>query len=479
MSAPAQPPRRRRGDAVAAITAVMATLLAAALVGRAPDAPPARTGVGDSVQVEHARLGCPQSPGGESPRRTVLAVSPQQDQEPTGNDRLVLTAAADRSSRLTGTDTVGTVVRQTDRAGAPVLVSASGALAVGTSAAQFVSAETGQRSGLEALGCPEARAQWWFTGIDTGPDATSRLVLANPTPAATVVTVRFFGPRGVVEVAAAQGIPVGGGTSRVIDLAGYAPELDVAAVHVQATRGRIAAALHVERRAGLDAAGAEWIAPAADPSREPVVVPLPGGAGHRTLVVTNPSAGEALVSARVVDEEGAFVPSGLDGVRVGPGRTLSVDLDPAVDRSAAAVALSSNVPVLAATGLDMRQPVDFVTVPTAAHLDGLATVPVLSAADSSLALVTLRAGGGRVLIRWFDGGGDELGRERLAVPGARTTTWPIPGRGRAEVAYLTVQPEADLPVYVTAASRSRAGIAALPLEVRRQYVDVPGLVARP
>ena len=300
---------RRRSDIVMAVAAVTTTLLAGALVGRAPDAPPPRTGVGESVQVGRATLGCPQSPGSGSLRRSVLAVSPQQDQDPTADDRLVLTELAAGRPRLSGTDTVGAVVQQTDGADNAVLVSATGALAVGTSAAQFVAADTSQRNSLEALSCPEARGQWWFAGVDTGPDATSRLVLANPTPAAAVVTVRFFGTRGELDVAAAQGIPVGGGTSRVIDLAGLAPELDVATVHVQATRGRIAAALHVERRAGLDAAGAEWLSPAAGPSVAPVVVPLPGVVGQRRLIVTNPSPGEALVSARVIDEEGAFVPS--------------------------------------------------------------------------------------------------------------------------------------------------------------------------
>lgn len=435
------------------------------------------TAKSESVELTAQTLGCPESPAGPRQSGTVVAVAPA-GQGPDDDGSLRLTEVEDDAAReLASSNQPGRTARaHVEGALRALMVDARGSLAPGVSAAAYIEASTAQRSGLEGVRCEPARDSSWFPGIDTTAEARSELVLVNPTPAVAVVSLRFHGPDGEVTAPGATGIPVGAGTSQVIDLAGFAPGLESAAVHVQVTRGLVTPSLHVQRFSATASSGTDWIPAAAEPATEMVVGPTASGPAGRSLVIANPGAGEALVQGRVLDEDGAFDPKQLKDVRVPPGATVEVDLTQVVESSPATVRLTANVPVSAGlvTQSTGRAPTDLAYSSTSDGLVGPATVPVQGADDLTVVLASLRSSGSRVQVGWFDASGTELGKDAVRVAGSQVTTWELP-RSAGQTAYVVVTPlgQTNGGLHGVVEVRNGAGFTTLPLAAQ------PGTLTRP
>jgi hypothetical protein len=263
----------------------------------------------------------------------------------------------------------------------------------------------------------------------------------------------------------------------VIDLAGYVPGLDVASLQVEATRGLIVAAVQVQHFTATSAVGSDWIPPAHDAARSVMVEPTASGAATRTLIVTNPGGREALVQGRVLDEDGAFNPEELADLRIEPGATVSVPISEIAQRSAVAVRLTSNVPLVAGglieTGERARPDVAFSAA--SSPLTGGAAMAVPAGADVSVLLATPRAGGGRVRVTWHSRAGDELGQEVVSLARAGVAVWKLHSRQVGRTAYVVVRERGDSSVHAVLAASSEAGLTTLPLRAGPRTMTRPAL----
>ena len=469
-----------RLDLTVAGVAVIASVGASLALGQDSADLARPTGKSESVEQTAQTLGCPESPAGPRQSGSVVAVAPAT--QGPGEGSLLLTEVEDDTGReLASSDKPGVTARvRVDQALRAVMVDARGSLAPDVSAAAYVETSTAQRSGLEGVRCEPARDSWWFPGVDTTAEARSELVLVNPTAAVAVVSLDFHGPDGEVTASGASGIPVGPRTSQVIDLAGYAPGLESATVRVDVTRGLVTPAVHVQRFSATASAGTDWIPSAAEPATETVVGPTAPGPAERSLVITNPGAGEALVQGKVLDEDGAFDPQQLKDVRVPPGATVEIDLTRVVEDSAATVRLSANVPVVAGlrTQSAGRGSTDLAYSSTSAGLVGPAAVPVQGADDVTVVLASLRSAGSRVEVGWFDGSGAELGTEAVRVQGSQVTTWEPP-RGAGRTAYVVVTPLGQSKggeLHGVIEVRSDAGFTTLPFATEPATLIRPALL---
>jgi hypothetical protein len=393
-----------------------------------------------------------------------------------------LTEVEDDARDLASSDQLGVPARvNRDNALPAIAVEARGSFAPGVGAVTYIESAAPERSGLEGLRCEPARDDWWFPGIDTTAEARSELVLVNPTPAVAVVSLHFHGPDGPVRGSGAQGIPVGPHTSQVIDLAGYAPGLESAAVRVEVTRGLVTPAVHVDRFSVSGSLGSDWIPSATQPATEVVVDPTPTGSAERSLVITNPGSGEALVQGRVLDEDGSFDPQPLQDIRVAPGSSVEIDLTRVLTkaRSAAGVRMTSNVPVVAGlqtqTSGGGQSDIAFSST-SPGLIDGVA-VPTPRSADLTLVLASVREGGTRVEVGWYDDTGGELGSQTIRVAGSRITAWePPPRTGRA--AYVVVTPPGgrESGLHGVLEVQTDAGVTTLPLSEERVTITRPALL---
>jgi Family of unknown function (DUF5719) len=428
------------------------------------------------VPVTSVRLGCPQLPSRAD--TMLLAAAPSSA---TGRPRGALRAqpmsgragaphVAERARRgllrqsLAGSD------------GTALVVSASGGLAPGTVAALVATATGRQLTGLSTGWCAAPAQSWWFSGVDTSVGSTSRLILTNPSSAPAVINLAVYGRRGVVDAQGTQGIAVPGRSQRSIDLAGFAPGVDALTLHIAAVRGSVSAAVRTVQQSGRAPVGSDWVAPAAPPTTSLVVGPAVASKGRQRLVITNPGLREALAAISVYDPTGAFTPTGLTEIRVAPGSVVATDVTDVLAGQAAAVSVTSNVPVSAALTTSERRPSpDFATVGTTQILTAPAAVPLVPSTRAELLLTTASRTGSRVRVDIVRPGGKRVRSVRLDVSGRTTTAWTPKRRGPG--GYLVVRPQQGSAVQAIAWFRNRHGVAALPVVPGQWLLRLP--VVRP
>jgi hypothetical protein len=229
-----------------------------------------------------------------------------------------------------------------------LVVSATGDLAAGLEVEQVTRGERGLNRGLAGLRCEAPKPDVWFEGGSTMLGNETTLVLANVDDTPTTVNLSIFTARHDLEPAQAQGIVVQPHTREQIPLDTLAPDEDLLALHVQSTRGRIAAGLRHALKTVRATEGVDWVPQTQPPAKQVVVPGFASGRGLRALYVTNPGADDTTVRITVTTEDSQFVPKGADAVDVPHGRTVSVRLDDVtLDSAVAATVTSEGAPIVA------------------------------------------------------------------------------------------------------------------------------------
>jgi hypothetical protein len=445
--------------------AVIVSAAAVAVAGRAADPLDVPDRAASEVATTKAALACPESSQGRTTKTSLFAVSPATDANasPAPSSVSASTLDADAAEALGEVDQPGKVLESplADDAAPAAVVTADGPLSAGVAAAQW-STETGKsHSGAAASWCLAGADDWWFNGISTQVGATSRVVLTNSTPAIAVADLTFYGPDGVVEAVGERGIALAPSSRRSIALSGFAPGLDAVTVNVHATTGRVTAAVHTTLTTGVTPGGTEWIPPSSAPAEEVLVDAGLPDADAQTLQITNPGEREALVKVQVVDASGAFTPSGLDDLRVAPGTVVTKDLTDVTDEDAAAIVLSSTVPLTGAVVSTATRPNDLAVSVASPVLAEPAVVPVIPGADLAVAFASSIRTGGQVDIEGFDRDGTSVSQEMLNLKGLTTKTWKPPGKIKA--AYFVITVVVDGSTHAVAQYSGESGITALPV----------------
>lgn len=350
-----------------------------------------------------------------------------------------------------------------DEGGAALSVSASGGAAVGR-ATFAVDRATGAASLQE---CLTPRSRWWFTGAAATLDHTSTLVLANPDPGPSVVDVEVYGPDGPVDVVGTRGITVAPGEVRSIDLVEIAPQTEEAAVRVEASRGRVAAAVadSFATRPAADP-GRAWLPAQSGPSRVLRLGPLPARADRRTLVVANPTDREALADVEVAGESGSFVPTDVPQLRVPPGSVVTADLGAVVSREAASVVLRSTVRLTGTVRSSRGRDVAYAAA--APVLGGPSAAPLPDGFRATLHLTGTGEGAAARAVT-YSADGEEVDAVRLEAAAGTTVSWTPDGG-----AYLVLTPgEGRMSGAVTLdgdAGLAQVPLRPLPVTLRRPVV---------
>ncbi len=464
MTTPAKGGRRiapsRRPGLDSGVLAALAVLVAAALVvalSRSPepqdvDRPSAGT------FVNRTQLACPDAtdvPGATSRAKVQVGLAPVDELGDEGT--------------LTVNEKVASVRRgavvQVPGSPAPLL-DASGDVAAGL----FGYRSDVQGSDTAVAACAAPRADWWFVGAGASFDHESAVTVTNVDPGPAVVDVRVLGEDGEIESLDTRGITVAPGETTQIFLGDAAPGNDELAVNVQASRGRVVAAVadRLAPRAGVPM-GLEWLTGSDQPRRLIRLAGLPAEAKGRTLLVANPSELEALVDLQVSGEGGTFVPSGFQTVNVAPGTVQVVDVsDLFAKNEATAVRLTSQVPVVATVRSTRGADVSYAAV--AEPLTGPAAAPVLTGSRTTVQL-TAGAGGATVNVAGYGRNGRRLATDELTVTPAATATW-TPGR---RAVYVVVTP-VEGNVHGAATYAGPTGIATTPLVTLPVRLALPGVV---
>lgn len=452
--------RRRRLPAAAGVLTGLVLVLAAVLVVAAapvgPDTDPvARAG---TVRVDRLITAC--LPDERAQQQPVALAVPLPG---LGEGGSVTARAADRPEAAEDLRTDRGRLQPLDLPAATAVVEAQGETATGRAAFGV----TRRAGGLAVQECLAPRAAWWFTGGGAGLDHRSQLVLANVDPGPAVLDVSVLGPDGVVDSVGTRGLTLGAGETLRLDLVDVAPQAEELAVHVEASQGRVVAALSDEFAADPGSApGREWVPAQDDAARVLRLSPLPSRASTRTLVVGNPSDREALVTVEVAGEGGSFAPTDGAELRVPAGTVVAADISAGVGRDASAVVLRSRVPVTATVRSVRAGDSSYAAVVAPLHGPGVAVLP-----DRTGAAVHVTAGdtGGSAEVDGYAADGSPAGGTTLDVDPGATVRW-VPPRGAD---YVVVTPTAGRifgGVSLTRPGLAQVPLRTLPVDVRRPVV---------
>jgi hypothetical protein len=440
---------------------VVAAVLALVLV-RTPAAVHTAGPAGGAL-VDHTTLVCPET--GPVARGGGIDVGsapvPRLDGEgrvrvgPPGDDGRTMALAR------------GALVRAGAAAGTTAL-NATGASAAGLFG--YRAAQDGRATAVAP--CLAPRASWWFTGAGAGLDHGSELRLTNVDPGPAVVDIHVLGPDGEVETVGTRGVTLAPGETRSTPLTEIAPQNDELVVHVEASRGRVAAAVldsYAARAAGP--IGSAWLGGTVEPARRLRLAGVAEEGSTRTLVLGNPSESEALVELEVSGLRGTFVPTGFETLTVPPRSVRVVDAEQFLaGAEAGSLELTAQVPIVAAVRTFVGGDTSYAS--PVRPLDEPAVAPVLERSRTTLQL-TAGVGGATVRVAGYSASGEVVDEQRVRVDPAATTTWRAP----RDAAYLMVTPTRGN--VLGAATYSGAGgadtvlLQPLPVHLERPVV-VPG-----
>lgn len=222
-----------------------------------------------------------------------------------------------------------------------------GSLAPGLIADQWGRDPEGRGRGMASTACAPAASQFWFVGGGAIAGRRTRVVLVNPDDTSAIVDILIHGPEGLIDAPAGRGLVVKGLDRLVIRLDVLAPGVTATAVEVLVRTGRVGASVDDEQQSGLATIGTDWIPQAAAPATTVYVPGIINGPGARVLSIAAPGEDDAVVNIRVISPDGTYAPAERARVEVTSDAVVTIDMSPVLDRQAATLELTSDVPIVA------------------------------------------------------------------------------------------------------------------------------------
>lgn len=469
-----------------AVLSVLVVVGAGGVLLHGPDGA-ASAGAGQTqVDVTRATAVCPDPREGDEDNPTDVHLMTPESAASRGPGRAVVSElAGGKSRKLLQLDETGRpekVHRERTDASA-VTVEATGAMAAGLVAEQHITIPSGPMRGFAAGECPRPDNDFWFLGGGSEVGQRTSVVLTNTDLAPAQVEVTVYGQDGPVDTSAADGVVVAARDQKVLRLDALASGSDVTAVRVQTQSGRVAAVLLDTSLDGLTSRGTDWVPRAAAPSRRAVVPGLPAGDGQRRLHLLAPGRSDAVVELRLVTPARTFAPTGHEVIDVPAGRVVSVDLTDALARDAAAVRVTSDVPVLAGAEVRTGSKTGTSDVGYSAAVpplgDVTSTVGVASGAGSISKLVlSAPRGMAAVEVSSVPGSGGKARTRSVRVPAGSTRSVALKGSLSGQAVVLTAT---GGPVYGARVIEQKSSgsplLSVLPLFTSPSVVSAPDVTA--
>jgi Family of unknown function (DUF5719) len=269
-------------------------------------------------------------------------------------------AGATQPATTTPSATSATPTAQATPAAQPVTVSAPSALTTVTAPgatgfggtavaatgqmAEGFEAEQANASGMGLVSCTHPSSDMWFVGTGAQAGASDiRLYLMNTGDMAASADLTILTDAGL-QSGLNSGITIAPHQFVMENIAPFVRSSVALALHVQTSSGQIAASVWEGGSGG--GAGGAWLPQAVAPSTHLVIPGLTVASSAARLFVTVPGATDAQLKVVAFTPAGKFPQFGSAPIGVPAGATSSFALS-SLGASAAGLALSSNVPIIA------------------------------------------------------------------------------------------------------------------------------------
>ena len=210
--------------------------------------------------------------------------------------------------------------------------------------AQAMEAEVASSSGLASLRCGEPGSDIWFIGPGQQNGAAQiQLQLMNIDALAATVNVSLITDAGPVQAGSDTGITVPPHETMTESLSPAAGSSSVVAIEVHTSSGRVAA--DVSEGGSAHGNTTTWLPSAAEPSTQLVIPGVPPSS-KAELFLTVPGTADAKLNVLAITPQGQYRPFGSQPIDL-PGQSASSMTLTPLGGTAAAVAITANVPVTA------------------------------------------------------------------------------------------------------------------------------------
>jgi hypothetical protein len=310
-------------------------------------------------------------------------------------------------------------------------VTASGTMA------QAMEAELASSSGLASLRCGEPGSDIWFVGPGQQNGAAQiQLELMNIDSLAATVDVSLITDAGPVQAGNDTGITVPPHETVTESLSPSAGNSSVVAIEVHTSSGRVAA--DVSEGGSTRGSTTSWLPSAAEPSTQLVIPGVPPSS-HAELFLTVPGTADAKVNVLAITPQGQYRPFGSQPVDL-PGQSASSMALTPLGGSAAAIAITANVPVTA-TVLVPGSGVGAFTTATAPISEQAVIAGNISGSGFAPSVVlSAPAGAARVRLTEISASTGSRASQVISVQAGRTLMVPVtaPSGAKRGVAFALV-----------------------------------------
>ena len=201
--------------------------------------------------------------------------------------------------------------------------------------------------------CSVSNGEQWFVGSSGGLTSKSFLYIVNSGFSESAVDLEIFTLNGPIE---SKLVTVPQNSTKKIAIDSLVPGEESIALAVKTRSGRVSSYLFDERKKGLKALGADFVAPVGQ-ARKQVVIPAISGlfgklsqntnSVSHTLRLLVPSSIDANVDISVNSDDGKFIPVGLSQVNIKSQRVFNVPLAFAPTNQPFSLIIESDQPILA------------------------------------------------------------------------------------------------------------------------------------
>lgn len=201
--------------------------------------------------------------------------------------------------------------------------------------------------------CSVSNGEQWFVGGSGGLTSKSFLYVVNSGFSESAVDLELFTLNGPIE---SKLVSVPQNSTKKIAIDSLVPGEESIALAVKTRSGRVSSYLFDERKKGLKALGADFVAPVGQ-ARKQVVIPAISGlfgklsqntnSVSHTLRLLVPSSIDANVDISVNSDDGKFIPVGLSQLNIKSQRVFNVPLAFAPTNQPFSLIIESDQPILA------------------------------------------------------------------------------------------------------------------------------------
>ena len=201
--------------------------------------------------------------------------------------------------------------------------------------------------------CSVSNGEQWFVGGSGGLTSKSFLYIVNSGFSESAVDLEIFTLNGPIE---SKLVTVPQNSTKKIAIDSLVPGEESIALAVKTRSGRVSSYLFDERKKGLKALGADFVAPVGQ-ARKQVVIPAISGlfgklsqntnSVSHTLRLLVPSSIDANVDISVNSDDGKFIPVGLSQLNIKSQRVFNVPLAFAPTNQPFSLIIESDQPILA------------------------------------------------------------------------------------------------------------------------------------